>query len=94
MEKYYNNVMDSINNFDYKKLGIDKINMDTVGEKVKGVVSSKLIMYLIAGVIISFIFFNVLSLLFKTPLTIVIGLILGYTMYKAQNKIEKFMNKK
>ena len=51
-------------------------------------------MFLITVVVISFIFFNVLSLLFKTPLTIIIGLIRGYTMYKAQNKIEKFMNKK
>ena len=94
MENYYNSLMEKVNNFDYSQLHPNNINMKSMSEKVKGVVSNKLIMFLIGGVVISFIVFNLLSLLFKTPLIIIIGLILGYIMYKAQSKVEMFLNRK
>jgi len=44
--------------------------------------TSKIIIFLIVGIIVSFIFFNILSFLFRTPFIIVVGLAIGYGMYK------------
>lgn len=94
MEQYYNNIMDKINNFDYNSININDFSFKKMGNKAKSFVSNKLIIFLIVGVVISFIFFNFISILFKTPFTIIVGLIIGYTLYKMQSKYEKFVNKK
>ena len=57
-------------------------NIREVKDYAMNMYSSKLILFLIVGIIISFIFFNILSFLFKTPFIIVFGLIIGYIMYK------------
>ena len=46
-----------------------------------------------AGIIISFIFFSILSFLFKTPYIIVVGLLIGYSLFKMYEKYESFRNR-
>lgn len=94
MEQYYNNIMNKINNFDYNSININDFSFKNIGNKAKGLISNKLIIFLIVGVVISFLFFNFISILFKTPFTIIVGLIIGYTLYKMQSKYENFVNKK
>lgn len=61
--------------------------------KVKGFITSRLLIFLIVGIIISFIFFSILSFLFKTPFIIVVGLLIGYSLFKMYEKYESFRNR-
>ena len=78
-----------------KYMDMIKNYVDTVDlhNKVKGFVTSRLLIFLIAGIIISFIFFSILSFLFKTPFIIVVGLLIGYSLFKMYEKYESFRNR-
>lgn len=64
-----------------------------VNKKIKEIVTSRLLIFLVAGIIISFIFFSILSFLFKTPFIIVVGLLIGYSLFKMYEKYESFRNR-
>lgn len=57
-------------------------SLSTIKDYVVQLYSSKLIIFLVVGIIVSFVFFSVLSFLFRTPFIIVVGLFIGYGMYK------------
>ena len=81
IKDYYTNFTNSMNDNNASILSIKEYCLQMY--------KSKLIIFLVVGIIISFIFFSILSLLFKTPFIIIVGLGLGYGMYKIYNNYNK-----
>lgn len=78
VKDYYTNFTNTLTNNYSSSIG-------SIKEYCLQMYRSKLIIFLVVGIIISFIFFSILSFLFKTPFIIMVGLGLGYGMYKIYN---------
>jgi|TARA_B110000495_G_C22713571_1_gene419486 hypothetical protein len=78
VKDYYTNLTNNLTNNYSTSLG-------GIKEYCLQMYKSKLIIFLVMGIIISFIFFSILSFLFKTPFIILVGLGIGYGMYKIYN---------
>lgn len=79
------NVKDYYTNFTNNLTNNYSSSMGNVKEYFLQMYRSRLIIFLVIGIIVSFVFFSILSFLFKTPFIILVGLGLGYGMYRIYN---------
>lgn len=77
MVNYYDNIL--------KFLSLNKNS----NKKISSFLSKNIVIFMILGVIISYIFFTILSMLFRTPFIIAVGLLLGYLMNKIYESSKK-----
>lgn len=73
-----------INNLKTNILNFTKNNSSSI-QKIKKIFDKNFVIFSIIGIIISYLFFSVLSILFKTPFIIIFGIFLGYLMNKLYN---------
>jgi hypothetical protein len=82
--------MDNVKDF------INNMSLD----KARKIFNKNFVVFMILGIIVSYIFFSILSVLFKTPFIIVFGIFLGFVFDKLYsqktliNKFSKFFKKK
>ena len=66
-------------------------------DKARKIFNKNFVVFMILGIIVSYVFFSILSVLFKTPFIIIFGIFLGYIFDKLYSQgvtINSFMSKK
>jgi hypothetical protein len=66
-------------------------------DKARKIFNKNFVIFMILGIIVSYVFFSILSVLFKTPFIIIFGIFLGYIFDKLYSQgvtINRLMSKK
>ena len=66
-------------------------------DKARKIFNKNFVIFMILGIIVSYVFFSILSVLFKTPFIIIFGIFLGYIFDKLYSQgvtINSFMSQK
>lgn len=65
-------------------------------DKARKIFNKNFVIFMILGIIVSYVFFSILSVLFKTPFIIIFGIFLGYIfdkLYSQGMTIQNFISK-